>query len=244
MADVALVLHAETMWASPYVFSSWVALHEKGLPFTVREVSLVDLENRARAYQDRTVTAKVPALEHGPFCVAESSAIAEYLEDVFPPPAHPRLLPADARDRARARQLMAWFRSDLAALRVERPTVTMFYDPAHTALTPAGAAAAAALVRVAEQMIGDADRPLFGTWSLVDAELAFMLHRLILNSHDLPPRVRAWAKGEWRRPSTQGFLSHPRPEVLPEAYWEMPTNAGASRPWRPGTVARARRDLR
>src|SRR5262249_8217169 len=112
MADAALVLHAETMWASPYGFSSWVALQEKGLPFTVREAPLVDLETRARAYQDRTVTAKVPALEHGPFCVAESSAIAEYLEDVFPPPAHPRLLPADAHDRARARQLMAWFRSD------------------------------------------------------------------------------------------------------------------------------------
>ena len=33
MPDDALVLHAETMWASPYVFSSWVALHEKGLRF-------------------------------------------------------------------------------------------------------------------------------------------------------------------------------------------------------------------
>src|SRR5262245_41566832 len=100
MSDASLVLHAETLWASPYVFSSWMALQEKGLPFTVREVALVDLENRSPAYADRTITAKVPALEHGDFCVAESSAIAEYLEDVFPPPAHARILPADPRARA------------------------------------------------------------------------------------------------------------------------------------------------
>jgi len=73
------VLHAENLWISPYVFSSWIALTEKQVPFEVREVSLIDLENRSPEYRERTVTAKVPALEHGAFCVAESSAIAEYL---------------------------------------------------------------------------------------------------------------------------------------------------------------------
>src|SRR5207249_4664662 len=143
MPDDPLVLHAETLWISPYVFSAWVALREKALPFAVREVSLVDLANRTPAYQDRNLIAKVPALEHGELCIAESSAIAEYLEDVFPPPAYPRLLPADVRERARARQLMAWLRSDLGALRDERPTATMFYDRATRPLSAAGEAAAA-----------------------------------------------------------------------------------------------------
>jgi glutathione S-transferase len=231
MSTDALVLHAETMWASPYVFSSWVALHEKGLPFEVREVALVDLENRSSTYREQTLTAKVPALEHGDFCVAESSAIAEYLEDTFPPPAYPRVLPADVRDRARARQLMAWLRSDLGALRNERPTVTMFFEPASVPLTPAGEAAAADLLRVAGQLIRREDAGLFGAWSLPDTELAFMLHRLILNRHEVPTRVRSWAEREWRRPSARSFIQHPRPAECPERYWAIPANAGAARPW-------------
>jgi glutathione S-transferase len=233
MSHDALVLHAETMWASPYVFSSWVALHEKGLRFDVREVSLVDLENRSSAYRDQTLTAKVPALEHGGFVVAESSAIAEYLEDAFPPPGHPRLLPADVRQRARARQLMAWLRSDLGVLRTERPTVTMFFAPATVRLSPAGEAAAAELLRVTERLIPPSDGPLFGAWSLPDAELAFMLHRLILNAHAVPARVRTWAEREWRRPSAQSFVHHVRPAACPERYWDMPANAGVARPWSP-----------
>ena len=43
------------------------------------------------AYRDRSLTAKVPALEHDDFWLAESSAIAEYLEEAFPPPGHPAL---------------------------------------------------------------------------------------------------------------------------------------------------------
>lgn len=234
MPDDALVLHAETMWASPYVFSSWIALHEKGLRFDVREVALVDLENRSAAYRKQTVTAKVPVLEHGNFCVAESSAIAEYLEDAFPPPRYRPVLPVDVRDRARARQLMAWLRFDLGALRNERPTVTMFFRPATVPLTVAGEAAAAELVRVAEQLIVGEDAALFGAWSLPDAELAFMLHRLILNRHELPARVRAWAEREWQRPAAQSFIKHSRPAECPESYWSMPANLGAARPWTSG----------
>lgn len=58
-----------------------------------------------------------------------------------------------------------------------------------------------------------------------------MLHRLILNRHDLPPRVHAWAELEWQRPSAQAFIRHPRPATLPERYWDMPANVGVTRPW-------------
>ena len=98
---------------------------------------------------------------------------------------------------------MAWLRSDLGALRDERPTVTMFWERATVPLSAAGKLAAANLVRVAEGLIAREDAPLFGAWCLVDAELAFMLHRLILNDHEVPPRVRAWAEREWQRPAAQ-----------------------------------------
>ncbi|KAG0921324.1 hypothetical protein G6F31_020373 [Rhizopus arrhizus] len=81
-------------------------------------------------YQCRALTARVPALTHEGFNLTESSVIAEYLEDVFPAPEHAALYPQAIRERARARQLQAWLRSDLGALRQERPTETVFYGAA------------------------------------------------------------------------------------------------------------------
>src|SRR5262249_28205214 len=116
-------LFGETLWISPYVFSSFVALREKGTPFDLVEVALADGEHLTPAYRDSSLTARVPAFEHNGVRFAESSAIAEYLDEVFPAPQYPRLLPADVIERARARQIMAWLRSDLGVLREERSTV-------------------------------------------------------------------------------------------------------------------------
>jgi len=228
---MTIVLHAETLWVSPYVFSSWVALREKNLAFAVRELSLIEGVNRAPAYLAQNLTGKVSALEHDGFCLSESSAIAEYLDDVFPRPEHAGVFPADPRDRARARALMAWFRSDLGALRDERPTVTMFFGRATRPLSAAGAASAATLLRVAERVIRREDTGLFGPWCLADSELAFMLHRLILNEHEVPTRLRVWATREWQRKSVQEFVRHPRPATLDERYWAIPANQGATRPY-------------
>lgn len=228
MTSRRATLYAETLWASPYVFSSWVALREKGLAIDVVEVSLLDLAHLEPAYRDPSLTAKVPALVHDGFWLAESSAIAEYLDDVFAPPEFPRLLPEAPRERARARQLMAWFRSDLGALRDERPTVTMFFQPTTRPLSPTASGDVAKLVRVAEQVVRPSGGPLFGGWSLADSELAFMLHRLILNQDVLPERLRAWAAVEWSRPSVREFVTHARPASLPAAYWRLPWNVGSA----------------
>jgi len=223
-----LELFVETLWISPYTFSSFVALKEKGLEFEVTEVSLLRLENRAAGYRDASVTAKVPALRHDGFWVAESSAIAEYLDEAFPAPAHPALLPAARRDRARARQLMAWLRSDLGALRDERPTTTMFYDRATKPLSAAGEEDAAKLLRVAASVVPSTAGPLFGAWALVDSELAFMLQRLLLNGHAVPEPVRAYAEAQWQRASVREFVQHARPAALPEEYWALPWNVGSA----------------
>lgn len=127
MSSAVCTLYGENLWISPYVFSSFVALREKGVPFEIVEISLADGQHLDAPLRDRSITARVPSLEHEGFHLAESSAIAEYLDEVFPPPASASLLPQTRRERARARQLMAWMRSDVAALRDERSTVTMFY---------------------------------------------------------------------------------------------------------------------
>jgi len=217
-------LFGETLWISPYVFSTFVALQEKGIPFDVVEVALADGAHLQPSYRDSSVTARVPSIEHGGFRLAESSAIAEYLDEVFPPP---RLLPADVPARARARQIMAWLRSDLAALREERSTVTMFYRFRLAGLGAPAARDAQKLIRIAEQLIPPGGGPLFGTWCLADSELAFMLHRLILNGDAVPSRVSAWAAGEWSRPSVRAFVDHPRPAAVPDSYW---TFSGTPKP--------------
>lgn len=210
-----LTLHGETFWISPYVFSCFVTLREKGLPFTVVEISLADGEQRRDAYRDRAFTGKVPALAHGDFWLTESSAIIEYLEEVFPAPAHPSVLPVNPLARARARQLMAWIRSDLMALREERPTTTMFYTPATTPLSAAGAAAAESLVRVADAVVPETSESLFGAWSIADADLTFMLHRLLLNDHSVPEHIRAYAERQWQRPSVQEYVTRERRPFVP-----------------------------
>src|SRR5262245_60531631 len=111
MTDTRCTLFGETLWISPYVFSSFVALREKGIPFDVVEVALADGGHLQPSYRDASLTARVPAFEHNGFHLAESSAIAEYLDEVFAAAGSPRLLPEGVAVRARARQIMAWLRS-------------------------------------------------------------------------------------------------------------------------------------
>lgn len=214
MIPMALTLHSDRFWISPYVFSVFVALTEKKLPFTVHEVGMDTGEHHSDEFLKVSVTGRVPALEHDGFVLAESSAIVEYIDDVFGPPT---LLPSDARDRARARQVMAFIRSDLMALREERPTTTMFYERATQPLSDKGQAAAAKLVRVASALIGDGPT-LAPSFSIADADLAFMLHRLILNGHAVPDRVAAYAAGIWQRDSVKAFVARDRAPYVPYSY--------------------------
>ncbi|GAC1393729.1 MAG: glutathione transferase [Polyangiales bacterium] len=210
-----LTLAHETYWISPYVFTCFVALREKGLDFTAREVPLQDGAQRRPEFARASVTARIPSLEHDGFVVAESTAIVEYLEDAFPNT--PRVLPTDPRRRARARQVLSWIRSDdTLPLREERPTSTMFYEHTRKPLSEKARASADKLVAIGERLLDEAEGASpFGDWCIADADLAFMLHRLVLNGDAVPARLRAWAEREWLRPSAQAFISRPRPAFVP-----------------------------
>ena len=212
-ASKTLTLFADTFWISPYVFSCFVTLREKGLDFSVDPVALPTKEQEVPAFRDGTLTGRVPALRHGDFWLAESQAIIEYLEDAFPDT--PRVLPRGARERARARQILAWLRSDLMPIREERSTATMFYERAAVPLSAAGEAAAAKLLRVADLLVPQGSGSIFGAWSQADSDLAFMLHRLLLNGHEVPAKIRAYAEREWQRPSVQEFVERERAPYVP-----------------------------
>src|SRR5688572_29577194 len=90
-----LVLHVDGFWISPYAMSAFVALTEKQLAFTTREVHLDRGDQRSPEFIERSLTGRVPMLEHGELRLTESQAIGEYLAETFPFPDHPRLFPAD-----------------------------------------------------------------------------------------------------------------------------------------------------
>lgn len=107
MSASPLTLYVDAQFLSPYAMSAYVALAEKGLPVELRLVDLEAGEQRMRPFTSRAPTCRVPALTHDTFHLTESSAISEYLEDIFPAPAHPALYPSAPQARARVRQMQA-----------------------------------------------------------------------------------------------------------------------------------------
>jgi glutathione S-transferase len=213
MADLSLSV--DTFWTSPYAFSAFVALKEKGLAFDVETVGLHLLDHRRPAYQAASLTGRIPVLRHQGWALSESSAIDEYLEETFAPPAHARLFPADRHERARARQLMAWVRSDLMPIRQERPTTTLFYpDVAVEPLSPAARAAAVRLVAVVDALLDAKRTTLFAAWCIADADLALMLQRLAWNDDPVPDKVQAYVDAQWARPSVRAWLEQKRPPYV------------------------------
>ena len=133
-----LTLYIDSFCISPYAFSVYVALEEKKVPYIWKTVSLPDKAHHRPEYRDASLTGRVPAIDHDGFWLAESGAIVDYLDDVFPAPQYARALPEGPKERARARMIMQWIRSDLMPMREERPTHTMFYQRAEKPLSPAG----------------------------------------------------------------------------------------------------------
>lgn len=201
-----ITLHVDSRFFSPYAMFVFVALSEKKIPFAIEKVDLVNNAHQSSGYQRLSLTGRVPTLAHGDFSVSESSAIIEYLEDAFPAPHHLAVLPASVRDRARARQLQAWFRSDLMPLREDRPTTVIFQQPSALPLSPSGQAAAQHLMGVASSLINDEGDHLFGAWSIADTEMALMLNRLVANQDPVSPKLKAYVARQWQRPSVQAWI--------------------------------------
>jgi glutathione S-transferase len=210
MADT-IELWGEDEWQSPYVFSAFVALREKGLDFQARTLSLEKGDHRTGDYPSRSITGRVPALRHGDFWLSESSAIAEYLEDAFPPPRYPRLYPEGVRERARARQVQAWLRSDLLPLRMERPTSSIFLGEKVKPLGAEAQKAADRFLRACGELLPRGAVHLFGPFTIADADLALMLHRLLANGDPVPEPLAAYARGIWARKPVQEWVRHARP---------------------------------
>jgi glutathione S-transferase len=210
MSDRPLTLFGERKLDSPFVFTAFVALAEKRVPFELRLLDLSAGEQRAASFKAISLTGRVPTLEAKGFSVSESLAIVEYLEETLPPPGHPALLPVHPEGRARIRQVLGWLRTDLAGLRRARPSESIFFEHVTTPLDDAARKDAEKLVTIASELV--AMRGTIGAeWSIADADLAFALQRLIANGDELPETVRRYALAQWARPSVAAWTALERP---------------------------------
>src|ERR1700736_5245693 len=206
-----MLLYVDANFASPYALVAFVSLIEKGLEFEIEPLDLV-----AHAHHDPTcartsITRRVPTLIHEGFALSESSAICEYLDETFP---GTRLYPTDPRDRARARQIQAWVRSDLMPIRDERPTFVVFCGAKRPALSERAREAADSLFSAALALLDGRANHLFGDWSIADVDLAMMLQRLIVLGDPVPERLVDYATEQWRRPSVQQWIRQNRPPLV------------------------------
>lgn len=203
-----LRLYVDSLFTSPYAMSVFVALREKGLAFETVPLDLDAGQNQSADYAQRSLTQRVPTLEHGNFTLSESSAITEYLDQAYPQIC---VYPTDLQQRARARQVQAWLRSDLLPIRQERSTLVVFYGQKMPPLSPVAEAAAGKLITAAQALLAGNPKYLFGEWSIADVDLAVMLNRLVLNGDAVPTELVVYAQRQWQRPSVQEWVNQPRP---------------------------------
>jgi len=204
MESTKLKLYLGADYVSAFAMSAFVALKEKQLSFELVTLDLKARENYLENYRDLSLTCKIPVLVHEGFALSESSAIAEYLEELVPD--SKRIYPQDIKQRARARQLQAWLRSDLLVVRRERPFDLVYFGKKDTSLSDEARAAVDRLFFVANRLLEEGAEHLFGDWSIADTDLAIMLNRLVANGDPVPARLAAYVQRQWDRDSVRAWM--------------------------------------
>src|SRR6202166_2735451 len=104
-------------WRSIASFRVRVALRLKGLPFEETSIDILSGEQFKPDYAAVNAERVVPTFIHNGHSLFQSLAIIEYLDDIQP---KPRLIPADAKERAYARSLALMTVADAHPLVVPR----------------------------------------------------------------------------------------------------------------------------
>lgn len=213
-SEQGLVLYGEAYWLSPWGCACWVALREKGLAFT-HSVAMMPGVRVLDALRSKIVFARIPALQHGPLLLSTSVPIVEYLEESFPAPRWPAVLPRTAGERAQARHITMATRIELLALRRDRPAWMLFYPCTPAPMGGDARAEADELVDAARRLVAAPPGFLFGEFTIADLDLAFALQRLRRTGEELPDELLAYIDLVWGRASVSEFVSHARPPNPP-----------------------------
>ena len=181
---------------SSWSMRPWVLATHFGLPFEEVKLRFDSFEPGSefkRRIGELTPTGRVPVLVDGDLAVWDSLAIAEYLAEKFPQAA---LWPRDARQRARARSVVAEMHSGFGALRshfgmnieARLPEV----GARVLAAQPAARADVERMVALWENALAASGGPfLFGEFSIADAFFAPVATRF--RTYGLPASATAAA---------------------------------------------------
>lgn len=184
----------------PYVQRAAIVLHEKGVPFTRRDV---DLAGKPAWFEAISPLGKTPVLLAGSAPLFESAVICEYLDETLAP----RLHPAGALERARER---AWVEFGSAALNA----IGAFYSAADESALQARQQALAGLFGRVEAALEDGGPWFAGDrFGLVDAAFGPVFRYFEVFEQcgetdlfaDLP-RTRAWRAALAARPSVRAAV--------------------------------------
>lgn len=208
------LLHSGTRNASSWAFRAWLALKEAGIAFDEEVVDIRRPQRLANLERIRSFSppGAVPVLVDEGTVIFDSLAIMEYASEL----AGGALLPADIRERAHVRSLLAWQHGGLSGLCPRLSFESAFY-PERRAMTAGEVADAARIFETWEAELARSGGPyLAGMLSLAD--LAFVPTVVRLHAHlpqsdiDLSrwPRSTAWMDALLARDTVREWMDEAR----------------------------------
>ncbi|MGH9869361.1 MAG: glutathione S-transferase family protein [Candidatus Polarisedimenticolia bacterium] len=199
---------------SSWSMRGYLAMLHKRVPFEEKEISLTRDKSRALR-REVSPTGKVPVLHHvregARLVIPDSLAILEYLEETFPPPAHPALWPEDPARRVRARWMAATMHSGFAKLR-ESMSFNLCFLPKPPEATPEALAEAAEVLDLWEKALSEAGPFLCGAYGGADIMFAPVVWRLTAFRVEPQgrPRAKAWMSAMLEHPDVRRWMDPAR----------------------------------
>lgn len=168
---------------SSWSLRAWLAMKVLGIPFQEERIALYGEKSKAEILK-YSPAGKVPVLVDGDLHVWDSLSILEYLAE-----REPRIWPADAKSRARARSISAEMHSGFPNLRQH---MSMNIRRRHPGMgrTPESLADVRRVVEIWSECRGPF---LFGPFCGADAMYAPVVLRFRTYEVELPPVCRAYA---------------------------------------------------
>jgi len=169
-----LILYVGNKNYSSWSFRPWIALEGRSIPFTDIVVPF-DFPAGNPGLKAVSPTGKVPALKHGDFIVAESLAIIEYVNELYP---NAGLWPNDAKARATARSVSMEMATGFRGLRNACPMNIRRPVKAIVMTDDISADVKRIETIFAENLKAHGGPFLFGEFSAADAMYAPVINRL------------------------------------------------------------------
>ena len=195
---------------STYVRSVLLTLEEKGAPYRLEEINILEDAHQTPEYRARHPFAKVPAFEHDGFELYEAVAIMRYVDETFEGPS---LQPGDARARARMTQVHGImnayaYPTCISAIVIQRLVVPLMGGTPDEDVIAEAVPQATTSVEALDALIGDNAYLTGATLSLADLHLAPVYDYFSQTPEGATalqgtPNLRRWWAGMSQRESVQ-----------------------------------------